>query len=80
MFRDTLAPGITAPEDGTYWVHHYQHRTSHAVFIRAGEHLPECAVCHERVRYELGSSADDVPPLSQDKDLGRPPDNLRERA
>ncbi len=80
MFKDMLQPGAVAPEQGTYWVHHYQHRVTHPVAIAQGERLPECAVCHERVRYELDPAGEDAPPMGDDKDLRQPPGAVSEPA
>ncbi len=80
MFKDTLQPGASVPEDGTYWVHHYQHRTPHLVSAHQGDVLPDCVICHERVRYEHAPASGDAPPFQEDRELGHRPEEQRERA
>jgi hypothetical protein len=51
MFRTAYKPGDRVPEQGIFWVHHFQHRLAHPVEI-AGEAFPSCRTCGERVRFE----------------------------
>jgi hypothetical protein len=52
MFHNAFLPNSEVPEDGVFWVHHYQHRETHLVQITRGEQFPPCQKCGERVRYE----------------------------
>jgi len=52
MFHKPFSPNSEVPEDGIFWVHHYQHREAHLVQISRGEQFPPCQKCGERVRYE----------------------------
>jgi hypothetical protein len=52
MFHNAFSPNSEVPEDGVFWVHHYQHREAHLVQISRGEQFPACQKCGERVRYE----------------------------
>ena len=52
MFHNPFSPNSEVPEDGVFWVHHYQHREAHLVQISRGERFPPCKKCGERVRYE----------------------------
>jgi hypothetical protein len=52
MFHNPFSPNSEVPEDGAFWVHHYQHREAHVVQISRGEQFPPCQKCGERVRYE----------------------------
>lgn len=49
--RKGFKPGAEVQTTGLYWVHHYQHRTSH--LVRVGTlYFPACASCGENVRFE----------------------------
>lgn len=73
MFKNALEPGTKAPTSGGYWVHHYQHRVAHAVRIEAGEVLPMCGVCGDRVRFEPAIGVDHALPIGEDKDFAPSP-------
>jgi hypothetical protein len=69
MFKHAFQPGSTVPKDATYWVHHYQHRISHAAFLRGGQVFPECIKCGHRVRFELSPDQQQAELISTDVDF-----------
>ena len=69
MFRRAFRPGDKVPEHGIYWVHHFQHRLSHASRV-AIDIFPECVKCVGRVRFEKAL----VPPDGELNVLRHDPD------
>jgi len=75
MFRYAFKPGSLVPEDGIYWVHHYQHRISHQSFFKTGEAFPPCRKCGGRVRFEVSPEHPSAEHISRDPDFsGEPPE------
>ena len=52
MAHNPFPPNSEVPEDGVFWVHHYQHREAHLVQVWRGEQFPPCKQCGARVCYE----------------------------
>lgn len=61
-----LRPGERATESGIYRAVHLRHRMPHELTVIAGEVLPECRKCGDKVKFELLHAA---PRLKGDVDL-----------
>ena len=69
MLRDAYKPGDRVPKPESYWVNHYQHRTTHLSHV-SSPRFPICVECGDKVRFEPAAVENEqAASISDDRDF-----------